>query len=117
MEDGGVRRFTMDMGFFDWIGDIDVDEVGEWGGVGTNGHVDNVRLIVSRRMIVGENDEQEFVIDAAADDDDGEEHKQWPNDVIVFIMVKRREMYNEDEFANERSFKRIESSNSWSFES
>lgn len=104
-DDGGVRRLTIGIDVFDRIGDIDVD-CGEWGGVGTNGHVDNVRLIVSRRMIVGENDEHVVVID-------GDEHKQWPNDVIVFIIVKRRGIY--DEVDVDRSFKRIESSNNWSF--
>jgi len=49
-------------------------------------------------MIVGENDEQAFVIDG----DDGERHKQWPNDVTVFIIVKRRGICELDV---ERSFK------------
>lgn len=60
-------------------------------------------------MIVGENDE-EFLIG-----DDGDEHKQWPNDVIVFIIVKRRGICDDE--VDERSFKRIESFNNRSFES
>jgi hypothetical protein len=69
-------------------------------------------LIVSRRMIVGENDEELFI------GDDGDEHKQWPNDVTVFIIVKRRGICDDDdEDDNKRSFKCIESSNKRSFES
>lgn len=101
---------TIGIGFFETIGDRDVDDVGEWGGVGTNGHVDNVRLIVSRRIIVGENDE-EFRMG-----DDGDEHEQWPNDVTVLIIVKRRGICDDDEI-DESSLRRVESSNNWSAES
>lgn len=97
---------------FETIGDTDVDDVGECGGVGTNGHVDNVRLIVSRRIIVGENDE-DFPIG-----DDGDEHEQWPKDVIVLIIVKRRGICDDDdEDDEESSFRQMESSNNWSTES
>ncbi len=63
-------------------------------------------------MIVGENDKDEFFIG-----DDGDEHKQWPNDVTVFIIVKRRGICDDKEEVDERYFKRIESFNNWSFES
>ena len=101
----------MGIGFFETIGDRDVDDVGEWGGVGTNGHVDNVRLIVSRRMIVGENEEDFWI------GDDGDEHEQWPKDVTVLIIVKRRGICNDDDDEGESSFRRVKSSNNWSAES
>lgn len=111
--DGGVNRLTIGIGLLDTTGDIDVDEDGEWGGVGTNEQVDNVRLIVSRWITCGENDEQ-FLIG-----DDGDEHKQWPNDVTVFIIVKRRGICDDDddEFDDTSSFRQIESFNNLSFES
>lgn len=89
-----------------------MEDDGECGGVGTNGHVDNVRLIVSRWMIAGENDEL-FI------GEHGDEHRQWPNDVTVFIIVKRRGICsgNEDDDDDGRSFRQMESFNSWSFES
>lgn len=64
-----MRRLTIGNGVFDTSGDIDVDDDGECGGLGTNGHVDNVRLIVSRRMSVGENDEEDVRVA-------GDEHMQ-----------------------------------------
>lgn len=61
---------TIGIGFVETIGERDVDDVGECGGVGTNGHVDNVRLIVSRRIIVGENEDDVRIGNA------GDEHEQ-----------------------------------------
>ena len=67
-----MRRLTIGNGFCERMGDIDVDDDGECGGVGTNGHVDNVRLIVSRWMILGENDDDDDIFLG----EDGDEHKQ-----------------------------------------
>ena len=49
---------------------------------------------------------------------DGDEHEQWPKDVIVFINVKRIGMWCDDEGQvcfNE--LRRSESFNNWSFAS
>lgn len=93
----------------------ETDDRGEWGGVGTNGHVDNVRLIVSRWITVGVDDEEDEEANDDEVDDDDDAHTQWPNDVIVFIRVKRRARCEFDEM--EKSLRRSESDNKRSVES
>ncbi len=62
-------------------------------------------------MMVGDDDEVFCWID-----DDDDEHKQWPNDVIVLNNVKRIGICTEEVvFFNER--RRSESFNNRSFES
>lgn len=82
----------------------DRDEAGECGGVGINGQVERVRLIVSRRINTGD-EEKRFL---STDDDEGDTQTQWPNDVIVLIIVNRKEINDKEE---EISFKRSESFN------
>jgi len=83
--------------------DVDV------GGGGINEQVESVWSIVSRLMILGDDDE---IFCWIGDD----EHKQWPSDVIVLNNVKRIGIcMNEVVVFNER--RRSESFNNRSLES
>jgi len=67
--DGGLRRLTIDIDDRQISGG-DVDRHGDNGGVETNGQVESVTSSVSRRMIVGEQDER------SSFENDGEQHEQ-----------------------------------------
>ncbi len=113
VDDGGVRRLTIEIEFDNSLGHDD-DKHGEItddddGGI--NEHVESVWTIVSRLMIVGEDDDEDFcciVID---------EHKQWPSDVIVLNNVKRIGIWRDDDVEDLIERRRSESFNNRSFES
>ena len=85
-DDGGVRRLTIDIDFEDSVGDDD-DKQGESNVGRVNKHVESVRSIVSRLIILGGEDDNEL-FSSIDDDDDDDEHTQCPNDVIVLNNVK-----------------------------
>ncbi len=115
-DNGGVRRLTIEIECDDSFEDGgDEDKQGEQTNVdvgGMNEQVESVWSIVSRLMIVGDDDET--FCSRAGDDDD--EHEQWASDVIVLNNVKRIGIcVDEVVFFNER--RRSISFNNRSFES
>ncbi len=90
-DNGEVRRLTIEFEFDNSIGHDDNDKQGEItdddDGGGINEQVESVWSIVSRLIIV-EDDEYDKVF-CCIDDDDDIEHKQWPSDVIWLNNVKR----------------------------
>jgi hypothetical protein len=112
-DNGGVRRFTIEIEFDNSLGHDD-DKQGEItdeddsGGI--NEQVESVWSIVSRLMIVGDDENDEVF--CCIDDD---EHKQWPSDVIVLNSVKRIGIW-EDDVEDVNELRRSESFNNRSFE-